>query len=304
MQTYKKIFLLSAALCAVSSDAALAQNTARAITKSAKNQLPFQVYTSYFESNSSGLKGSNSYLKITKQRDFDKVFGATATGGENHFLSQNAFATKTVIAVIKRGTSIWDYSVQRVQAVSGTLIVRYVATPKSGGGAAFASPLILAVDKKPYRSVVFIENGKWVGDAKMVSTDKTAQVKVYLIALGDNGKIGRKIGCGDSLVPVTRTIAPTATPLKSALYSLLSTPSHHGADTRLHNFWKGHNLRLKSVGVRDGVATIVISGDVFVAGICDQPRIKEQIEATARQFASVKKVRVFMGSRTLAEAIS
>jgi hypothetical protein len=42
---------------------------------------------------------------------------------------------------------------------------------------------------------------------------------------------------------------------------------------------------------------------VFVAGACDQPRIVEQIEATARQFPTVKRVRVFLGKQTLAAAI-
>jgi hypothetical protein len=46
-----------------------------------------------------------------------------------------------------------------------------------------------------------------------------------------------------------------------------------------------------------------LTGEVFVAGVCDQPRIEEQIEETARQFPMVNQVSVFIGNHTLAEAI-
>jgi spore germination protein GerM len=131
-----------------------------------------------------------------------------------------------------------------------------------------------------------------------------SKVKVYLVAVGDEGKMGRKIGCGDSLVPVTREIKSTVAPLKAALSELLSLPREYAADSRLNNFWLGKNLRLKSVSIRRGTATIYIVGEgPFVAGICDEPRITSQIEATAKQFPTVKRVKVFVNGRTLAYAI-
>jgi len=129
------------------------------------------------------------------------------------------------------------------------------------------------------------------------------QIKVYLVAVGDNGQAGKKIGCEDSLVAVTRSIRKTASPLKAALEGLLSTPQETEGTPRLQNFWKGRNLRVRSVSIRRATATIHISGEVFVAGICDQPRIESQIEETARQFPTVKRVKVFIGKRTLADAI-
>lgn len=129
------------------------------------------------------------------------------------------------------------------------------------------------------------------------------EVKVYLIALDDNGKRGRKVGCGDSLVPVSRTVARTATPLKAVIEKLLSIEPKPIENPGLQNFWKGENLTLKSVTIQNQTATIRISGNVFVAGICDEPRIVGQIEATARQFPTVKRVRVFLGNQPLAQAI-
>jgi len=136
-----------------------------------------------------------------------------------------------------------------------------------------------------------------------VAAQPRQQIKVYLVAIGDNGQAGKKIGCEDSLVPVTRKIKKTAAPLKAALEELLSTPPETGENPKLQNFWKGRNLRVRSVSIRRATATIHISGEVFVAGICDQPRIESQIEETALQFPTVKRVKVFIGKRTLADAI-
>jgi hypothetical protein len=135
------------------------------------------------------------------------------------------------------------------------------------------------------------------------SPSQGAEIKVYLIALGDNGKSGKKVGCDDSLVPVTRTLGNSAAPLKGALQELLSMPPEAARQPKLENFWKGRNLRLTSVSVRNHLATIHISGQIFVAGICDEPRITGQIEATARQFPNVRRVKVFIGRQTLAAAI-
>jgi hypothetical protein len=140
--------------------------------------------------------------------------------------------------------------------------------------------------------------------ARRTISQKTGSVKVYLVALGDNGKRGKKIGCDDSLVPVTREVKPTVAPLRAALDQLLSMPREYAGDSSLNNFWVGNNLRVKSVAVSGGTATIYIVGEgPFIAGICDEPRVTSQIEATARQFSTVKRVKVFVNGRTLADAI-
>ncbi len=128
------------------------------------------------------------------------------------------------------------------------------------------------------------------------------EVDVYLVAVGDNGKKGLKIGCDDSLVRVPRKIKPTVAPLKAAIEELLATP--HEYSKELGNYWRGKNLKLKMVSITDGVATIHITGEgPFVAGVCDEPRITEQIENTAMQFDSVNKVKVFVNDKPLADVI-
>lgn len=130
-----------------------------------------------------------------------------------------------------------------------------------------------------------------------------SEVKVFLVAVGDDGKSGKRIGCEDSLVPVSRSIEHGTAPLEGAIRALLTASEQSEGALVLGNFWKGTDLKLESVRIKRGLATIRITGQILVAGVCDEPRIESQIAATARQFSTVKKVRVLVNGRPLAEAI-
>lgn len=140
--------------------------------------------------------------------------------------------------------------------------------------------------------------------AAPAASGTTRQIIVYLVARGDDGKHGRKIGCNDSLVAVSRTVRASASPLRAAVQELLSIPADYTAGGEpLENFWKGSDLRLAKVSSVGTRATLYITGRLSVAGICDEPRITQQIEETARQFRSVSRVDVFINGVPLAEAI-
>jgi hypothetical protein len=126
------------------------------------------------------------------------------------------------------------------------------------------------------------------------------EVKVFLVALDDRGRRGRRIGCDDSLVPVTRTVR-AGDLLKAAVEELLLIPRE--SEGGLGNYWAGEGLRVQGAAIAAGVATIRIRGTLPVAGVCDMPRIEEQIKATARQFRGVRSVRVFLNGQRLSDAI-
>lgn len=127
----------------------------------------YTVHSGYFEKNNSGLKGTSSFLLISDAKTFDQVFGtAFVVGKKPSVLPENAFESKSVLAVIKRGGEVWSYEVESVKAHDSALTVRYKATAKDGGGATFASPLIISLPKGSYRSVTFVENGKEAGKVR------------------------------------------------------------------------------------------------------------------------------------------
>ncbi len=129
-------------------------------------------------------------------------------------------------------------------------------------------------------------------------------VKVYLIAVGDNGVSGDLIGCGDSAVAVNVEIAPTQGVLKAAIQSLLSIKTRDYGQSGLYNALYQSSLQLDSVRIENGTATIYLSGSLLLGGECDNPRVEAQLTQTALQFATVRQVSIFINNRPLKDVLS
>lgn len=121
-----------------------------------------------------------------------------------------------------------------------------------------------------------------------------SNVKIYLIALNDNGKSGKSIGCGDSVVGVDRQIQPTTEPLSSALRELLSL-SGQQYQSGFYNTLYQSDLQFQDVDVsKGGIATVYLLGTRSQSGVCDDPRIIAQLKETVMQFPSVQQVSIFI----------
>ena len=129
-------------------------------------------------------------------------------------------------------------------------------------------------------------------------------VKVFLIALEDNGQSGTLVGCGDSAVPVTVTIPRTQGVLRAALEKLLSIKQQFYGESGLYNALYQSDLQLKSVTIDQGKAIIHLTGTLMLGGVCDNPRVTAQIEQTALQFSTVNDVAVFINDTPLEEVLS
>jgi hypothetical protein len=130
-------------------------------------------------------------------------------------------------------------------------------------------------------------------------------VKIYLVAMGDNGVSGKLIGCGDSLVPVEVKIAPTLGVLKAALNELfkLEGKENYG-ESGLYNALYQSHLSIADVAVIDGEAQIYLKGSLMLGGVCDNPRIEEQLKAIALQFDTVNRVSVYINGESLAKILN
>lgn len=129
-------------------------------------------------------------------------------------------------------------------------------------------------------------------------------IKIYLIAIQDNGKSGEKLGTGDSIVPVERSIKDTAAPLKAALEELLSLKEREYGQSGLYNSLYQSNLKVDKVAIVNNTADIRLTGTLTLGGVMDSPRVKAQLEKTALQFSSVKDVKIFLNGKSLDEALS
>jgi Sporulation and spore germination len=143
-----------------------------------------------------------------------------------------------------------------------------------------------------------------VGVGTPVQGAASKKIKLFFIILDDNGKVGKKIGCGDSIIPVAVNIAPTSAPLKAAYETLLAIHDDTYGARKLSNPLSKSNLRVDSVVIKKRIATIRLTGDLISAGHCEDPRIEAQLTEIALQFPTVRKVSVFVNGVVLRKLLS
>ena len=130
-------------------------------------------------------------------------------------------------------------------------------------------------------------------------------VKVFLIALNDNGVSGKKIGCNDSVVPVLVYIDPTLGVLRASLNELFKMEGQreYGLSGLYNSLYQSH-LSIDSLNIVNREAIVKLKGTLSSGGVCDDPRIKAQLEEAALQFKTVDKVSVFINGIPLDQVLS
>lgn len=129
-------------------------------------------------------------------------------------------------------------------------------------------------------------------------------VKLFFVALNDNGESGRMIGCEDSVVAVDRAIPETSAPLTAALKELLSIRTQYYGQSGLYNALYQSNLKVGGVSITSGTAIINLTGTYALGGVCDGPRFVAQIQETALQFSTVREVVVFINGKPIDSILS
>jgi hypothetical protein len=131
------------------------------------------------------------------------------------------------------------------------------------------------------------------------------RVKIYLVAVGDNGTSGKLIGCGDSLLPVEVPITPTLGVLRAALNELikLEGEQYYGQSGLYNALYQSH-LSIADVAVIYGEARIFLTGSLTLGGVCDIPRVEEQLKALALQFNTVERVSIFINGEALEDLLN
>ncbi len=127
----------------------------------------------------------------------------------------------------------------------------------------------------------------------------TTSVNIYMIGLE-----GGSVGCGDQVVPVRRDIPKTAAPLTAALNLLLAQKSQYYGESGLYNALYQSNLRVASITRSGSTWTVRLAGTLQLGGVCDNPRVKAQLEQTALQFSTVQAVRYFINGQPLEAVLS
>ena len=135
-------------------------------------------------------------------------------------------------------------------------------------------------------------------------TKDIVNIHLYFIQDGDQGKNGKAVGCGDSVVPIDVSMERSPNMLQDtyALVAKFNRPSVNGGLYK--NYLTKSTLKLEKASIQDGKATIELSGKLDVGGECDAPRIAAQLTEPARQFPEVKEVAVTVNGKPLEELLS
>ncbi len=129
-------------------------------------------------------------------------------------------------------------------------------------------------------------------------------VKIFLIGMGDNGKSGKPVGCGDSAIAATVQIPATKRLLWTAMEQLLSVHDQYYGQSGLYNALYQSNLRVQNIRLVNGHAEIWLTGSIKIGGECDDPRVKAQLAETALQFPTVKSVTIYINNRNINDIFS
>jgi hypothetical protein len=131
-------------------------------------KLAFETYSGYFVSNQFEPDAAQSFVVVSDQQQFDKVFGmAMVMGDRSHRLPKKAFKSQLLLAAIKRGNAVWEFKIESVTVDQGVVTLRYTTTAKKSDSATFACPLIVSIPKGEYTAVRFVENKKTVKKVSM-----------------------------------------------------------------------------------------------------------------------------------------
>ncbi|WP_324644483.1 hypothetical protein [Pseudarthrobacter sp. LT1] len=134
--------------------------------------------------------------------------------------------------------------------------------------------------------------------------EQTGPLTIYYVAVGDNGVSGPKIGCGDSLVATTTAPVRFTDQVGPSVGTLLANKSRDVGLSGLINVLYQSNLTYLGGELNGSTITIWLSGQFMLAGVCDIPRAKAQLEYTAMAASGATSAQVFVNGRPIDEVLS
>ncbi len=110
---------------------------------------------------------------------------------------------------------------------------------------------------------------------------------------------GGSVGCGSKIFFAPHMTSKTSTVLDATykmLFDLKSQPEVKSDDIRnpIGDYTK---LFYKSVTIENGVAKVMLTGSMYGPGHCSYPEIREQINQSAFQFDTVKRIEVYLNGK-------
>lgn len=161
-------------------------------------------------------------------------------------------------------------------------------------------------------------NWSWIQDQKVTGDNLSGekkvvapkadvlptQAKLFYILLEDAGNSGKLIGCNDSLVSVQVSFAPwlqTWNDLLEDLYTrqFAAESQPNGSETMFET-----GITVNSITVSGALVSVYLGGAIVLNGVCDHPRITEQLQSIVLQFPQFTTVKLYINNQTLSSYLS
>lgn len=132
----------------------------------------------------------------------------------------------------------------------------------------------------------------------------TAALTLFYVAVGDEGKSGQKIGCGDSMVSTETGPEEFTNQVEAAITVLLADDKEELGGSGLRNALAGSDLSYASSVVDGDVVTVELNGTVSSGGTCDDPRIIGQLKYTAMTAAGTGEAEILLEGEKIEKVLS
>lgn len=136
------------------------------------------------------------------------------------------------------------------------------------------------------------------------TTAVTTPLTVFYISVGDAGRAGPAIGCGDSAVATSTGPIRHTDAVQPAVRALLANHSQYIGASGLRNALWQSRLTYRRHAMRGTTVVLYLDGTFRLGGVCDIPRVKAQLEYTAKRAAGAAHAIVYVGAQTLDQVLS
>jgi hypothetical protein len=142
---------------------------------------------------------------------------------------------------------------------------------------------------------------------------RTMRAKLYFIKLGDQARVGKEAGCGDSVVALNSTVQVATTPLEDTIQALISIKDQYYGRSRFYNPLYRSSLKIRGVSINKGISYVSLYGVFYPdwdspdwktkEGQCNLYRIKAQLTETILQFNPKNSVVIYINGTTIERLI-
>lgn len=130
-------------------------------TSSPEETLPFSTHEGY--SVKRGLAEGTHFFAFHDKTSFDEVFYWISDHNPRQPIPETYFATKIIVAVIKKGNRYWQMTVRKASFRDRNVTVDYAARlVVEDMSWTAAIPLVISIPIVDYESIAFVENGATV----------------------------------------------------------------------------------------------------------------------------------------------